>query len=228
VGQPPSTYTYDSYGNLTANGTITNPYQYTGRENDPETGLDYYRARYYDPTVGRFISEDPSGFNGSGTNFYWYVRNSPTLLVDPSGLSDCVNGMRSLTLDQVGSYVGKPVKGSGTCVDFLKSTKGNYPTSTWRKGATPDANTPIGTFIATFYDDDGTKFANQSGLSHVGAWDGYWTTADGVDTITKGIVLIDQYQARKTILPSYIPYGGTRSYNNNASNYYVVMVPCSK
>jgi uncharacterized protein RhaS with RHS repeats len=38
-----------------------NPFQYTGRDNDSETGLYYYRARYFDPRVGRFISEDPLG-----------------------------------------------------------------------------------------------------------------------------------------------------------------------
>ena len=48
----------------------------------------YYRARYYDPTVGRFISEDPLGFNGDGANFYSYVENDPADLVDPAGTSD--------------------------------------------------------------------------------------------------------------------------------------------
>jgi RHS repeat-associated protein len=82
-----TTYTYDSFGNLTAtSGTITNPYRYTGREYDPETGLYYYRARYYDPTIGRFLSEDPVGFY-SGPNFYAYAWNSPVNYYDPSGLA---------------------------------------------------------------------------------------------------------------------------------------------
>jgi RHS repeat-associated protein len=77
-------YTYDPFGNTTATGISTsNPAQYTGRENDG-TGLYYYRARYYDPTIARFISEDPIGFYG-GINFYSYVGNSPTNFVDPSG-----------------------------------------------------------------------------------------------------------------------------------------------
>ena len=49
-------------------------------------GSSYYRARYYDPGVGRFPSEDPNGFDG-GRSFYSYVRNNPTLLIDPRGLS---------------------------------------------------------------------------------------------------------------------------------------------
>ncbi len=58
--------------------------QYTGRPLDEETGLYYYRARYYDPEIGRFISEDPIGFAG-GINFYAYVGNNPLIYNDPTG-----------------------------------------------------------------------------------------------------------------------------------------------
>jgi RHS repeat-associated protein len=61
-------------------------YAFTGREWDAETGLYYYRARYYDPKIGRFLSEDPIGFMG-GANFYAYVEGNPLTLVDPFGLS---------------------------------------------------------------------------------------------------------------------------------------------
>ncbi len=64
---------------------IPNPFQYTGREFDAETGLGYYRARYYDPTAGRFLSEDPPGFDGGDVNFYRYVENAPVSYVDPFG-----------------------------------------------------------------------------------------------------------------------------------------------
>ncbi len=57
------------------------------REWDPEIGLYYYRARYYDPKIGRFISEDPIDFLG-GINFYTYVGNDPSTLADPFGLVD--------------------------------------------------------------------------------------------------------------------------------------------
>lgn len=59
----------------------------TGREWDKETGLYYYRARYYDPMEGRFISKDPIGFDGGDVNLYGYVQNNPINWVDPSGLS---------------------------------------------------------------------------------------------------------------------------------------------
>ena len=78
-------YTYDPFGNTTVTGSSANPYQYTGRENDG-TGLDYYRGRYYNPSLGRFISEDPIGFGG-GINLYAYVGNSPLSFRDPFGYS---------------------------------------------------------------------------------------------------------------------------------------------
>jgi RHS repeat-associated protein len=91
-----NTYTYDSFGKLTAStGTIVNPFRYTGRELDPETGIYEYRARYYDQNVGRFISEDPSelGALGEGTNLYVYVENNPTNYVDPYGLYTVLPGV---------------------------------------------------------------------------------------------------------------------------------------
>jgi RHS repeat-associated protein len=87
AGTVAGTYTYDSFGLLTASsGTLINPFQYTGREADNETGLYYYRARYYNPPIGRFLSEDPIEFKG-GTNFYAYVGNNPLNKRDPRGLS---------------------------------------------------------------------------------------------------------------------------------------------
>jgi RHS repeat-associated protein len=75
---------YDAWGTPTGlTGTIPQ-YGYTGREPDA-TGLIYYRARYYDPTLGRFISRDPTGFAGGDINLYTYVRNNPVNFDDPSG-----------------------------------------------------------------------------------------------------------------------------------------------
>ena len=62
-----------------------NPFQYTARESDTETGLYYYRARYYDPAPGRFLSEDPARFD-AGVNFFAYVWDNPLNGTDPSGL----------------------------------------------------------------------------------------------------------------------------------------------
>jgi RHS repeat-associated protein len=85
AGALAQTYTYDSFGKQTASsGSLTNPFQYTGRELDSETGLYFYRARYYDPSTGRFLSEDPLQHDG-GNNFYAYVLNDPLNLTDAFG-----------------------------------------------------------------------------------------------------------------------------------------------
>ncbi len=79
-------YTYEPFGATTAAGAASkNSYQYTGRENDG-VGLYYYRARYYSPSLQRFISEDPLGFASGNTNLYAYAQGDPVNLVDPSGL----------------------------------------------------------------------------------------------------------------------------------------------
>ena len=59
-------------------------YRYSGKERDEESGLYYYGARYYAPWLGRWISCDPAGLV-DGANLYWFVRNSPVVLSDPSG-----------------------------------------------------------------------------------------------------------------------------------------------
>lgn len=79
---------YDSFGSIAhqTNPALTFRFGYTGRDFDSETGLSYYRARYYDARVGRFLSEDPIGFAGGDVNLYRYVGNSPINYTDPSGL----------------------------------------------------------------------------------------------------------------------------------------------
>jgi RHS repeat-associated protein len=74
--------TYDGYGNSV--GSTRTRYGYTGRERDSLTGLMYYRARWYDAQLGRFISEDPIRFSGA-INWYDYVGNSPLNWIDPLG-----------------------------------------------------------------------------------------------------------------------------------------------
>ncbi|MFY9909071.1 MAG: RHS repeat-associated core domain-containing protein [Candidatus Sulfotelmatobacter sp.] len=112
------TYVYDAFGNLTGStGSITNPFRYTGREFDAETGVYFYRARYYDSTVGRYIGEDPLGFPGSGPNFYGYVKNDPITLTDPFGLCSkqpkCKKCLPKV-LAAVNSKIGVPVTYVGT------------------------------------------------------------------------------------------------------------------
>ena len=84
---------YDEYGNLSAGSTATGEqFRYAGRRYDPETGLYYYRARYYAPQLGRFLQVDPLGY-GDDPNSYAYVGNDPVDKEDPTGLWECVQGV---------------------------------------------------------------------------------------------------------------------------------------
>lgn len=79
-------YAYDAFGAVQRSGSATaNPYLFTGRRQDAESGLYYYRNRMYDPAQGRFLGIDPIGYQG-GPNLYSYVGNAPTLFGDPLGL----------------------------------------------------------------------------------------------------------------------------------------------
>jgi RHS repeat-associated protein len=83
-------YSYEAYGKTKADATSSNSQQYTGRENDNpgnDNGLYYYRARYYMPSCGRFVSEDPIGWASGQTNSYAYVGGNPISNTDPLGLS---------------------------------------------------------------------------------------------------------------------------------------------
>jgi RHS repeat-associated protein len=78
-------YDYDPYGvqMQDADPTDNNPYRYSGQYHDTESGYVYLRARYYDPAIGRFVSEDPAF---DGYNWYAYCANNPVMYVDPSGM----------------------------------------------------------------------------------------------------------------------------------------------
>ncbi|WP_051925638.1 RHS repeat domain-containing protein [Brevibacillus borstelensis] len=88
-GEELNRYEYDTWGNLTAKTEgMSNPFTYSGEILDGETGFYYLRARYYDPTVGRFISEDTykgQVDNPLSLNRYTYTHNNPLRFVDPSG-----------------------------------------------------------------------------------------------------------------------------------------------
>jgi RHS repeat-associated protein len=83
-----NSYAYDPFGQILGQQeSVTQPFKYVGQYGvmaEPN-GLYYMRARYYDPTVGRFISEDPLGFGGGDVNLYAYVRNQPVNWIDPWG-----------------------------------------------------------------------------------------------------------------------------------------------
>ena len=96
-GDATERYVYDPYGKATicdatwSNTRSTSSYDnvvfYTGRERDPETGIMHYRNRYYSTELGRFVSRDPIGHEGSEWNLHEYVESQPTGRYDPEGTS---------------------------------------------------------------------------------------------------------------------------------------------
>ena len=119
--------TFDSYGRVIAqtNPAVDFRYGYTGREQDNETGLDYYRARYYDSAVGRFISEDPIGFSAGDANLTRYVGNSPTNWIDPSGTRGALSELMKKVLPEIFSPKRKRVKSTGKGFGTNKLRRGS-------------------------------------------------------------------------------------------------------
>ena len=106
---------------MNSNGSAITETRYTGREFDPETGLNYQRARYYDFAAGRFISEDPIGFTG-GINFYPYVRNNPINFFDPEGLLEaCCRP----AYQPVAQFIARPLGHEEPCHCFLRLANGH-------------------------------------------------------------------------------------------------------
>nr|VFK45843.1 MAG: RHS repeat-associated core domain-containing protein [Candidatus Kentron sp. TC] len=118
---------YEAFGNVAAStGESRNRLRYTGREQDAGTGLYYYRARYYDPEVGRFLTEDPLGFE-AGINFYRYVDNNPVNFNDPSGMiipqmiGGAVNALAGIGINIIGD---EPITPAGVITDFVTGAAG--------------------------------------------------------------------------------------------------------
>jgi RHS repeat-associated protein len=84
-GHPAIQYRYTAFGEVeTFGATINNPWGYSSKRLDPETGFHYFGRRYYAPDIGRWITPDPAGF-ADGLNLYAYVHNHPLAYIDPDG-----------------------------------------------------------------------------------------------------------------------------------------------
>lgn len=98
-------YDYSAFGQIISeSGSLPfeNVFTYTGREYDSDSGLYYYRARYYDAEIGRFLSRDQIGLAG-GINLYVYAGNNPIVLLDPNGLAISFWGYAGMVTMAVGA-----------------------------------------------------------------------------------------------------------------------------
>jgi len=105
-GDSCQSYEYSAYGQVAASDPnfIANPYMFTGRRFDIETGLYYYRARYYNPHIGRFMQTDPVGYNDD-INWYLYCGNNPLGFVDPSGFTRAADIIMEWDIANGGEWV---------------------------------------------------------------------------------------------------------------------------
>lgn len=130
TGATAERYRYSPFGESGDASPLGNPYRYTSRRLDDETGLYYYRARYYSASLGRFLQPDPIGY-GDGLNMYAYVGNDPLNFVDPLGLysigtlSDRISNAFALVpetaydvYDQAGGNIGIALSGGAPALGF--------------------------------------------------------------------------------------------------------------
>jgi RHS repeat-associated protein len=95
----------------------SNPYKFTGKERDPESGLDYFGARYFSSAMGRFSSTDPKGLgvrhllNPQKLNKYTYVLNNPLSLFDPNGMEEVTITFRTFIPQKSVTFAGRTFAG---------------------------------------------------------------------------------------------------------------------
>jgi RHS repeat-associated protein len=86
TGELIQSYRYTAFGEMQifSNTIVDNPWRYSSKRFDSETGFIYFGRRYYDPSIGRWITPDPAGY-ADGPNLYAYVHNKPLIYIDPDG-----------------------------------------------------------------------------------------------------------------------------------------------
>jgi RHS repeat-associated protein len=145
----PTSYTYEPYGTQTFTGTAsTNPFGFTAREFDAANGLQFNRARYTNPTFGRFVSEDPIDVAG-GLNLYAYAGDAPTVFTDPFGLEPgSGGGCGTLGLicgwhwvEDHGWNIAGCLEGAQVALEASEGISSSYPGRLWQLGTRGAAGT---------------------------------------------------------------------------------------
>ncbi len=140
-GQRTDAYSYDVFGQVRSRiGSAAQPFAFAGEQTDGELGLVYLRARYYDPQVGRFVTQDtfPGHAREPQTiNKYVYASDNPVLVTDPTGL---------FNLKQFGIGAFDMLRGAGTVATSV--VLGSFATGLCATGVGCIAGAPIGAYAA--------------------------------------------------------------------------------
>ena len=205
---------YDSFGRIQKRtlgpqaGAATLPdvgvgvtFGYAGRPLEERTGLSDNRARWYDPAVGRFTSEDPSGFKGSDANLFRYVGNDPFDRVDPSGLTA-----------KWASYAGKASVPTAGWAGLGQSSTNTFT-------GRPDWGIPFGEFLVSSSSSTGRSRVSQSGLTVGGL-----TPGQGATTLVIGIdgtgsaQWLSKVDAKGSLVNERTHPDGTARWNSHVRN----------
>jgi RHS repeat-associated protein len=193
---------YEPFGALLStppSGPIT--LRYTGREHDPASGLYYYRARYYDPEIGRFLSEDPLGFGAGDVNLYAYVGNNPLLTNDPTG--ECA----LLCTAAIGGVIGATISttsylltnnGSVTAGGVLSAAGVGFATGALIGAGGGTATGFVATRVGALFGSTAQAGVQFGGTLETGAASGYGGSVAGQVVDTGSFSAIDQRAAQRT------------------------------
>jgi RHS repeat-associated protein len=136
-------------------------FAFKGRERDAETGLQYYRNRYFDPHVGAWISHDPIGFRAGDFNLSRYVNNDPARFTDPTGFAPISSPNAGSGSSQGGN---SPLGSPGITFCQVLSGLWNFGTDSWHVGPWGDL-----TKDARDFGDKWSKYEDQNAARHA-----YW------------------------------------------------------
>lgn len=184
---------YDDFGKTVGQMTDFNlpPFGFTGREQDLETGLAHHRARFYDPEVGRFVSEDPIDLSG-GLNLYAYVGGNPVNATDPTGEYAVVGGI----IGGLGNLAWQLYQNGGNldCVNF------------WEVGAWALSGSGLGMLGRTGLGNLGRFFYDSRRFSNISR--SYWNAHGGANGMSLDHWFFSQAAGRSGAVPQGIVNGG--------------------
>lgn len=134
-----ASYTYSAFGEAEFATAHPNPWRYASKRLDSETNLIYFGQRYYDPSIGRWITPDPTGF-ADGPNLYAYLHQNPLLTADYYGLADASQDKSSFW-DSLRSgwntlcdYASRSLSAIGNCLRDGASKASQYASDKFRQG----------------------------------------------------------------------------------------------